>query len=80
MHIPSVKLLIENNEITALEAAEIALLEGVPAQIEIPGADEGEKLTHVLAAIWVKKQMEKEGVGLNDALRAYTARIRNSIN
>lgn len=80
MHLPSIKLLIENNEIAALETAEVTLLEGNTPEIEIPGADEGEQLTHILAAIWVKKEMQKEDVALNDALRTYTARVRNSIN
>ncbi|MCS6906172.1 MAG: hypothetical protein RML72_10145, partial [Bacteroidia bacterium] len=80
MHLPSIRMLVEKNEIKDLEQAETAILEGKKPSIEVPGADEGEQLTHVLAAIWIKKEMESKGIPLQDAIRAYTARVRTSIN
>ena len=54
MKIPAIKKAVENYSIDELKAAEEALYaeEKLPAEIE--GDDEGEELTHVLAAIWIK--------------------------
>ena len=80
MKIPVIKSLVEAHTIPELQAAEASLLnEEVPA-ILIEGDDEGEQLTHTLAAIWIKHQMEHEGVNFNTALRQYTVRVRTSIS
>lgn len=79
MKIPAIKKLVETNTIQELEAAEQALYnEEVPA-IEVEGSDEGEKLTHVLAAIEILKNIDA-GEEFKTALRNYTQRVRNSIS
>lgn len=79
MKTPSIKLLVERYNLAQLEAAETAMMEGQPAGIEVEGHDEGEQLTHVLAAIYIKKQMEQKGIAFNQALRDFSQRVRKSI-
>jgi ribosomal protein S3 len=55
------------------------MLEEQKPSIEVEGKDEGECLTHVLAAIYIKEKME-QGVAFNQALRDFSQRVRNSIS
>jgi len=55
-------------------------MEETPLEIDVDGEDEGEQLTHILAAIWVKEEMEKEGINVGKAVRNYTVKVRNSIS
>lgn len=80
MKIPSIKKIAETYEILELEKAELALLEEQTPEIEIEGSDEGEQLTHIMAALEIKRQMVKDGVPFPKALRNYTQRVRNSIS
>ena len=78
MKIPAVKKLVEIYSVEELSAAENAIEEGNNPVIEIEGDDEGEQLTHVYAAKWIKKQMEG-GKEFTRALREFTQKVRNSI-
>lgn len=79
MKIPVIKKLAEAHSLEELKAAEEALYnEEVPA-IEVKGDDEGEQLTHVLAAVYIKEHMAEHGSDLKTALRAYTVKVRKSI-
>jgi hypothetical protein len=80
MKIPAIKSLVENVSLTDLKNAEEALLNEQPVSIAIEGADEGEQLTHVLAAIWIKEYMAEHNADYKTALRAYTEKVRNSIS
>ena len=80
MKIPAIKKAVESHSLDALRAAEAALYEELELAIEVEGEDEGEKLTHVLAAIAILEDMEQNGAEFKDALRSYTSRVRNSIN
>lgn len=80
MHIPTIKKLIESADLSALKLAEEAILEEQSPAIDIPGEDEGEQLTHVIAAIWIKEDMEANGTKLMESLREYTKRVRKSID
>lgn len=77
MKIPAIKKLL-SFDIEALRKAEQDLYEERTPEIAIDGEDEGEQLTHVLAAIWIKEQIES-GMSETEAIRAYTQRVRNSI-
>lgn len=79
MKMPAIKKLVENASEEELVKAEEAILEEQQPPIEVEGEDEGEQLTHVMAAIWIKKEMEKEGISFPKALRAYTQKVRVSI-
>ncbi len=79
MKIPAIKKLVETNSIEELEAAEQALYNEEKTAIEVEGSDEGEQLTHILAAIEILKNMQN-GEEFKNALRNYTQRVRNSIS
>ncbi|MFN8310787.1 MAG: hypothetical protein U0T73_12560 [Chitinophagales bacterium] len=80
MQIPVIKQLAENFDLAQLRAAEEAILNEQPAPFPVEGKDEGEKLTHVLAAIEIVNDMQKNHLEFRTALRNYTQRVRNSIN
>jgi hypothetical protein len=63
-----------------LRAAEEALYNEETPAIEIIGDDEGEQLTHVIAAIFIKEHMSDNSSDLKTALREYTLKVRNSIS
>ncbi|MCX7743804.1 MAG: hypothetical protein N2167_04475 [Flavobacteriales bacterium] len=79
MKIPAIKKLVEQADMESLRQAEQSLYDEQPLPIEVDGEDEGEKLTHVLAAIYIKERMA-QGDDFTTALRAYSQRVRNSIN
>lgn len=79
MKVACIKPLVETYSIEQLQAAEQALYNEQPLAIEVEGADEGEKLTHILAAIEILKDMA-QGADYKTALRNYSSRVRNSIN
>lgn len=80
MKIPVVKNLVENHTMDALREAEDALIEEEPLPFEVGGDDEGEKLTHILAAIFILERMKSEGIEFKAALREYTRIVRESIS
>ena len=80
MKLPVIKSIIDQFTLDELRLAENHLMEGETPAIAIPGDDEGEQLTHILAAIWIKEEMEKTSCDAATALRAYTSRVRQSIN
>ena len=80
MKIPTIKKVVESFSVDELHQAENALLEEQKPEIEIDGEDEGEQLTHVMAAIEIKNYMAQEEIPFNAALRKYTQRVRNSIS
>jgi hypothetical protein len=79
MKIPAIKKAVELFTSEQLREAEQALYEEQTPVISIEGDDEGEQLTHVLAALEIKQNMAK-GMDFKDALRAYTQRVRKSIS
>lgn len=80
MKIPAIKKLVENYDQAALLDAEACIAEDQPLKIHVEGNDEGEQLTHVIAAIYIKEKMEHDNVDFKTALREYTSRVRESIN
>lgn len=80
MQLPLIKNLVETYSLEQLRAAENAMMDETPLEITVEGKDEGEQLTHVLAAIDIKHDMEKNNLDYRTALRNYTQRVRNSIS
>jgi hypothetical protein len=79
MNLAAVRTLVETYTNHDLQQAEAQLLEGEPLRIDVLGEDEGEQLTHILAALWVRQHMAETGDALPLAMRAYTQRVRQSI-
>lgn len=80
MKIPVIKKMVERFSVEELEDAEQKLLNEEVLPQEIEGDDEGEQLTHIIAATWILEEMEKQDVPFPKALRAYTEKVRNSIS
>ena len=79
MKIPIIKKTVENFSLEDLKKAEEQLLNEETPTIDIEGIDEGEQLTHCMAAIWIKEEMEKNGTSQQQATRNYIDRVRKSI-
>lgn len=80
MQIPVIKSIIEKYTIDQLRQAEDALLNEQALPIEIEGKDEGERLTHILAAIWCLDAMHQRGLNAAQAIREYGIKVRTSIS
>jgi hypothetical protein len=80
MKIPVIKKLVESHSVEELISAEEALVEEQPLPFEVEGDDEGEKLTHILAAIFILEKMKTSNADFKTALREYTRRVRESIS
>lgn len=80
MKIPVIKKMVEAYSIEELKKAEAAILEGEAPEIEIAGEDDGEQLTHAIAALEILTSMAEQGLSQKDALRQYSQRVRNSIS
>ncbi len=79
MKIPVIKQLVEKYSIPQLEEGESAILEERQPDVQDAGDDAGDQLTNIMAAIWIKREMEG-GSDLKTALRAYTQKVRDSIS
>lgn len=80
MKIPVIKKLVESHSIEELQLAESAMLEGLPMSIAVEGDDEGEQLTHILAAMDILQNMKSKNLNAAQALRLYSQRVRKSIS
>ncbi len=79
MKVPAIRKLCETYTIEQLREAEDMLLDEQPLAIQVEGDDEGEQLTHILAAIWCLHDMKENETTLPQAIRNYTLKVRNSI-
>lgn len=80
MNIQIIKKIVETYTVEQLNKAEDDLLNERALDIEIEGVDEGEQLTHILAAVFCKEEMLKSDININQAVRLYSQRVRGSIN
>ena len=80
MKIPEIKRLVESYTMEELAAAEGQISNEETPTIEVRGEDDGEKLTHVIAAVYIIERMNSEGIAFKAALREYTSKVRESIN
>jgi len=76
----AIRDLVIHKTLHELEILRLGLIGAEAGHEAIPGADRAEKLTHVLAAIWVKQQIENQGISLADSVRRFGARVRNTIS
>ncbi|PKP54008.1 MAG: hypothetical protein CVT92_01285 [Bacteroidetes bacterium HGW-Bacteroidetes-1] len=80
MKVPVIKKLAETYSLEELQNAENAIYDEQQPSIEVEGEDEGEQLTHIIAAIWIKNDMAENGSELKNSLRNYTQKVRKSID
>ncbi len=79
MKVPAVRKLLKI-DLEVLRKAEEDLAEERGPDIEIEGSDEGEKLTHVFGAIWIKEKVASGEMDEREALRAFMDKVRTSIS
>ena len=80
MKIPVIKKLVEEVSVEDLQKSEEQILNGEPTIIAIEGDDEGEQLTHVLAAIFILEDMKNNQNDFRTSLRNYSQKVRKSIS
>lgn len=81
MNIAAIRSLVESTVTDdELRAAEEDLLEERPPRFDIVGDDDGERLTHVMAALWVRAHQRESGAEIMSAIRDYTKKVRSSIS
>jgi len=80
MKLPAIKKLVENASFEQLALAEEAILNEQNPEIEVEGSDEGEMLTHIMAAQFIKNEMAEKNVDYMTAMRSYTSKVRTSIS
>ncbi|MCX6351109.1 MAG: hypothetical protein NTX03_04515 [Bacteroidetes bacterium] len=79
MKINEVKRLAEEHSLENLNQMIKEIEEGLPFEQPVAGDDEGEKLTHLLGAVWIKEQMQLNSTDVKTELRNFAARVRVSI-
>ena len=81
MKIAEIKRLCQSYTPNELARAEERLLEEQnDLKIEVNGIDEGEKLTHLMAAQWCLNDVVKNNRDLKSSIRNYTQKVRKSID
>ena len=80
MKVIAIKDLVDNQSIDELKEAESAIFQERPLEINVEGDDEGERLTHVIAATWILQRMKDDHLDFKTALKEYTNKVRESIN
>lgn len=80
MKVSSIKKLVQEYNLETLQQLENELIDEKELSAPVDGEDEGEQLTHILGAIWVKEQMEKNGSDFKIEIRNYSSRVRESIS
>lgn len=80
MKIPAIKSLVEEHTLENLHEMQHCLENEIELHHHVEGEDEGEKLTHVLAAIWIKTEMAAKSSDFKTELRNFTSKVRNSIS
>ena len=80
MKVAVIKSLTESHPLETLQAEMAKLENGESLTIVVGGDDEGEQLTHLLAAIWICEQMQLNGTDLKTELRNFSSRVRESIS
>lgn len=80
MQIAIIKKLVESYSKEELLLAEESLINEEQPAIEVEGEDEGEQLTHVMAALWIQDHMHRTGDNLNKSVREYSVKVRTSIS
>lgn len=80
MKLSAIKKLVDSASIEDLLLAERALRNLQNPSLEVDGEDEGEQLTHVLAARFIQIQMSENGLDYVAALRLFLTKVRTSVS
>ncbi len=76
----AVKYLAENCQLDELLKIQDSLENELPLHRQVDGDDDGERLTHILGAIWIHEQIKTNNSDLKTEWRNFIGRVRNSIS
>jgi len=79
MKLPVIKNLLQNHSVEELLKAADDFEQNQTCSIEVDGKDDGEKLTHLLVAAKLKKEIDK-GRPLNEVVREYSQKVRKILS
>lgn len=79
MKIAEVKRLATSYTVEQIEAAVTAFETERKNDLQVDGENDGEKMSHLLAASFVRRQIDK-GLDLNSAVREYSKRVRSILS
>ena len=74
-----VKELVAKHSKAELDDAIVKFEADLTNHLSVAGADDGEKLSNLLAAAQIKARMDK-GMALNDAIREHSQRVRSILS
>ena len=75
MKIAEVKRLVTEHTLEIIDQAVLSFEQEKKNDLNVAGADDGEKMSYLLAASFVRKKMD-QGLDLNSAVREYSKRVR----
>ena len=76
MDFDTVKFLVETYPLIELEEAQEAIVSGKDPEIEVSGRSDGQKLSQLIAAVWVLNKMNEEQVDIVTAFNLYQESLR----
>lgn len=76
MEFETVKFLVETFPRIELEEAQEAIISGNEPEIQLSGHSDSEKLSIVIAALWMVEKMNQEQVDIVTAFNAYQESLR----
>lgn len=79
MILAAVKELVTKHTKTEIDEAITRFENTLENTLNVPGADDGEKLSNLLAASQIKARMDK-GMSMNDAIREHSQRVRSILS
>lgn len=77
MKVSAIRKLVEKQTILELKQAESDIIQEKSASIEIEGKDDAEKLSNVIAALWILEEMKSKGLDFKEAFSLYNKKVRN---
>lgn len=78
MKASAIRQLAAAHDVAALDAAADGLAEGQPAPFDVPGADDGERLTHLMLASRLRARIDA-GHDPTAAFRELMAEVRSVV-
>lgn len=79
MEISSIRSLVEKHTLSELREAEFAIIQEKSLKIRVEGKDQAERLSHVIAAVWILEEMASKELEFNQALCAYNKKVRDQV-
>ena len=76
MKLNSIKDFVKSTSVEELKVAQDAIENHRRPEIFIPGDNSNERLTHIMIALWIKDDMEKNHHSLAESIRLFSKRVK----